>query len=76
MADVQGLNVHDVQISTQPTIGLVGKVSQAVVATYYIGDHGPFSYSTDKTPGYSQRITDAINAEVAELRAVLFPSQM
>ena len=76
MPDNQGLNVHDILVNHQTTIGAGNVPQKTFVVTYSIGTHGPFTDSLADTgdPGKdSAAIQGVINSKVQMLRLVTQP---
>ena len=64
------LNVHDISVLDTATFGPGGaQVAQRKV-TYFVGDHGPFVLTYNKSEATADRIKSDIQAEVEGLRSI------
>jgi len=70
MVDVTDLNVHDVRVFDQVSTlaGEFGKVYTFV--NFFVGSHGPFQVKLAKDEATGEKISSAIDHQVAQLRKV------
>lgn len=71
MADVPNLEIHDVNLRSQPTFGLGGSIGQQYVLTYYVGTHGPFTLRYSPQQYTPEKARSDMEHQAVELRRLI-----
>jgi hypothetical protein len=70
MADVQGLDVHDTQVSEVTRYDAQGRPVRFTVVTYSIGNHGPYTMEYAADQATPDRVNADMDKRIAALRAI------
>jgi len=68
MADVNDLNVHDVNVRDDVSTNAADFGKVFTLVTFFVGSHGPFRLRIAKDQATGDYINGLINHQVAELR--------
>lgn len=71
MPDPQGLDVHDVLVSSVPSFDSNGRPVSSIVVTYSVGPHGPFPLVYSGPRPTPEQVNADIDKHVAEIRAIV-----
>jgi hypothetical protein len=73
MAAANAFNVHDVLVKETSTLTLRGQPVRQTVLTYYVGDHGPFTFIWPQDQWTPAKQKEVIESKVRDIRAATEP---
>jgi hypothetical protein len=71
MADPQGLDVHDIMMTSNPTFDNRGQMMSNTMVSFMVGNHGPFTLTYGPGEFTPDRANGDIEKQVRDIRAVV-----